>query len=225
MVWGSINLMQYIIANWKSNKLLTEALEWVEQVGPKLSQNDEVTLIVCPPSLYLEEVSKAAHTSGGMLKVGSQNISQFSFGSYTGEESAEMVNQFGEYSIIGHSERRKYFGETDEVLAEKVRLAIQSSITPVFCVQDENTPIPEGVTIVAYEPVFAIGTGTPDTPENANEVCGKIIAKYEGLEVLYGGSVTSENAKQFLDQKNISGLLIGKASLDAEEFVKIVQLV
>jgi len=217
--------MLYIIANWKSNKLHTEALEWVEQVGPKLSQNDEVTVIVCPPSLYLEEVSKAAQVSGGILKVGSQNTSQFSFGSYTGEETAEMVKQFGEYSIIGHSERRKYFGETDEVLAEKVRLANPAGVTPIFCVQDENTPIPEGVSIVAYEPVFAIGTGTPDTPENANEVCGKIIAKYAGLAVLYGGSVTSENAKQFLEQENISGLLIGKASLDSEEFIKIVQLI
>ncbi len=216
--------MKYIIANWKSNKLLAEALEWVEQVGPKVEKDSEVAVIVCPPSLYLSEISTATQVSGGIIKVGSQNISPFSFGSYTGEETAEMVKQFGEYSIIGHSERRKNFGETDEVLAEKVKLALAAELTPVFCVQDEHTPIPEGVTIAAYEPVFAIGTGVADTPQNANEVCGKIRESHPNVAVLYGGSVTSENAKAFLEQQSISGLLIGKASLDTEEFVKIVEL-
>lgn len=216
--------MNYIIANWKSNKLLNDATDWVEQVGPKLHKNDEVVVIVCPPALYLEEISKAAQVSGGVLKVGSQNISGFTFGSYTGEETAEMVKQFGDYSIIGHSERRKNFAETNEILAEKVIRALEAGLIPVFCVQDENTPIPEGVTIVAYEPVFAIGTGTPDTPQNANEVCMKIVSTHTGVVVLYGGSVTAENAKQFLAQEHISGLLIGKVSLDAEEFVKIVEL-
>ncbi len=110
-------------------------------------------------------------------------------------------------------------------MSEKVKLAKGVGIEPIFCVQDEHTPVPEGVLIVAYEPVFAIGTGVADTPENANQVCGKIKESHAGLTVLYGGSVTSENAKTFLDEEHISGLLIGKASLDPEEFLKIVRLV
>jgi triosephosphate isomerase len=216
--------VKYIIANWKSNKLLEETHSWVESVGPKLEHREDVVVIVCPPSLYLGDVAKAAQVHGGLLKVGSQNVSPFSFGSYTGEETAGMIKQFGEYSIIGHSERRKNFGETDEILIEKVKQALEAEVKPVFCVQDEHTPIPEGVEVVAYEPVFAIGTGTPDTPDNANSVCGKIKEAHQNVVVLYGGSVTSENAKQFLEQEHISGLLIGKASLDAEEFIKIVNL-
>lgn len=216
--------MKYIIANWKSNKTLEEALEWVEVVGPKLEKQEKVEAIVCPPSLYLADVRKKVEVTGGLLKVGSQNISPFPAGSYTGEETAEMVKQFGDYSIIGHSERRKNFGETDEVLAEKVRQAGSVELKPIFCVQDEHTPIPAGVTVVAYEPVFAIGTGTADTPQNADEVCKKVTESHEGVSVLYGGSVTSENAKAFLEQDHISGLLIGKAALDGEEFIKIVQI-
>jgi len=215
--------MKYIIANWKSNKVLSDATDWVEKVGPQLTKNEEVTTIVCPPSLYLEEISKAVQVLGSDLKVGSQNISAFPFGSYTGEETAEMVKQFGDYSIVGHSERRKNFAETDEIVGDKVTRALEAGLIPIFCVQDEQTPIPEGVTIVAYEPVFAIGTGTPDTPQNANEVCMNIVSTHPDCVVLYGGSVTAENAKQFLAQEYISGLLIGKASLDPEEFVKIVE--
>lgn len=156
------------------------------------------------------------------LLIGSQDISPFEVGSFTGEEPALILKQFADVSIIGHSERRQNFNESDELIAKKITQANSQSITPLLCVQGEETAIPEGVSLIAYEPVFAIGTGNPDTPQNANEVSGKIKQKKEGLTVLYGGSVNSENAKAFLEQDNISGLLIGKASLDAEEFVKII---
>ena len=216
--------MKYIIANWKSNKLLPEALEWVEQVGPKLQSSDKRVAIVCPTLTALSSVSKSVMVGNYAIKVGAQNVSPFEAGSYTGEENASQIRQFAEYVIIGHSERRKNFAETDEQLAEKVKRAKDAGLEVVFCVQDENTMVPEGVTIVAYEPVFAIGTGTPDTPQNANEVSGKIKNSHPDAAILYGGSVTSENAKAFLEQAHISGLLIGKASLEAEEFVKIVDL-
>lgn len=125
-------------------------------------------------------------------------------------------------SIIGHSERRDKFGETDEIIAEKVKQAQASEIEPILCIQNADTPIPQGVRIAAYEPVFAIGTGTPDTPENADSVAAQVKSKNPELTILYGGSVTSENCQSFIDKENLSGLLIGKASLDADEFLKIV---
>lgn len=219
-----VNFMKYIIANWKSNKLLPEVLEWVEKAGPKLQVSEKRTLVVCPSLTALGEVSKSVMVGNYPIKVGAQNVSPFTAGSYTGEENAEQLKQFANYVIIGHSERRKNFFETDEQLSEKVKRAKESGLEVIFCVQDENTAIPEGVEIVAYEPVFAIGTGVPDTPQNANEVSGKINASHPQVVVLYGGSVTSENAKAFLEQDNISGLLIGKASLDPDEFVKIAEL-
>ena len=216
--------MKYIIANWKSNKLLHECLEWVSTAGPKIISHDLVEVIICPTMTSIPTVQKEVQTGHFSLKIGSQNVSPFAFGSYTGEEAAEILKQYVTYSIVGHSERRKNFSESDEIVAEKINRLKEVGITPVLCVQDENTPIPDGVGIVAYEPVFAIGTGNPDTPDNANRTAGMIREKHPNVEILYGGSVTSENAKAFLEQPAISGLLIGKASLDALEFVKIVEI-
>ncbi len=204
--------------------MLAEALEWVSLAGPKITAKEEVEVVVCPTMTALSELQKVIQTGNFPIKVGSQNVSPFEFGSYTGEEAAKILKQFVTYSIVGHSERRKYFSETDEMVAAKIKRLGEAGIIPVVCVQDENTPIPEGVRIVAYEPVFAIGTGTADTPDNANRTAGQIKEKNPGVEILYGGSVTAENAKAFLEQQSISGLLIGKASLDAEEFVNIVTI-
>ncbi len=216
--------MKYIVANWKSNKLLNEALAWVAVAGPKIGSKEGVEVVICPTYTALAEVQKAVQSGNFSIKVGSQNVSPFSFGSYTGEEAAEILKQFVTYTIIGHSERRKYNLESDEVIAEKIKRAKEIGIVPILCVQDANTPIPEGLKVVAYEPIFAIGTGVADTPDNANKVAAEIKQKHPEVEVLYGGSVTSENSKAFLAQDSIAGLLIGKASLDAEEFVKIVEI-
>lgn len=214
----------WIIANWKSNKNIGEALEWLAVVGPKLPRNEKLKVAVCPQFTELEELKKEVQVGGYPLLVGSQDLSPFPQGSFTGEESAQTLHQFVDLAILGHSERRKNFGETDEMVADKAKQALENQIIPLVCVQDENTPVPEGVKLIAYEPIFAIGTGTPDTPDNANKVSGEIMAKNENVTVLYGGSVNSENATAFVKQENIAGLLIGKSSLDAEEFVKIVTL-
>ncbi len=219
---GSETKQLWIVANWKSNKTLAEALDWVSSVGPRLERHDSLKVVICPTFSALDEVKKAIMVGNFPIMLGSQDISPFEVGSFTGEEPASILKQFIEISIIGHSERRQNFNESEEQIAKKVAQANAQRITPLLCVQGEETAIPEGVNIVAYEPIFAIGTGNPDTPQNANGVSGKIKNKKEGLSVLYGGSVNSENAKAFLQQDNISGLLIGKASLDAEEFVKIV---
>lgn len=214
----------WIIANWKSNKNIEEALDWVSQVGAEISQKDNLKVVVCPTFSCLSEVKKAVAVGNFPLLIGSQDLSPFEAGSYTGEEAASLLNQLVSLSIIGHSERRVNFSETDEMVAKKTAQAIENNITPLVCVQGVDTSVPEGCKLVAYEPIFAIGTGTPDTPENANNVAQSLKQKYgEDLQILYGGSVTSENIKSFVDKENIDGVLIGKASLQAQEFIKIIK--
>lgn len=217
--------VRWIIANWKSNKTISEALAWIGEVGPKLSRRENLKVVVCPPFTDIEEVKKTVLVGNYPIIVGAQDISPYDNGPYTGEESARILSEIVDLAILGHSERRQNFGETDQMVAEKVIQAKQFNITPLVCVQDENTPLPEGVKLIAYEPVFAIGTGNPDTPDNAERVASILKGKsQEDMAVLYGGSVTSENAKAFLQQENISGLLVGKASLDPGEFVKIIEI-
>lgn len=221
---GLVNKNIWIIANWKSNKTIAEALDWVAQIGSKLPKRDELKVVVCPTFSALSEVKKAITVGNFPLTLGAQDLSPFGAGAYTGEESAQLLNQLVGLAILGHSERRKNFNETDEMVAKKVNQAKEFNITPLVCVQAADTVVPEGCKLVAYEPVWAIGTGNPDTPENANEVAKKLKQKYgEDLEVIYGGSVTSENVKEFLVQEHISGVLPGKASLDPQEFIKICQ--
>jgi triosephosphate isomerase len=218
----------WIIANWKSNETIQEALEWISIVGPKIEKRQNLKIVVCPTFTAIEEVKKSIMVGNFPLMVGSQDLSPFEEGPYTGEETAAILKQFVELAILGHSERRKNFGETDEVVTKKVQQALVHQIIPLVCVQGKDTPIPEGTKLIAYEPIFAIGTGNPDTPENAQEVASFLKQKYSGqddLEVLYGGSVTSGNVKGFVSKENISGVLVGKASLEAEEFVKIIQVI
>lgn len=221
----------WIIANWKSNKNIAEALDWVSKVGSKLPRKDNLKVVVCPTFSCLSEVVKAVKVGNFPMMVGAQDLSPFGVGAYTGEESASLLKELIDLSILGHSERRKNFSETDGLIAKKVQQALENNITPLLCVQDENTPIAEGCKLVAYEPIWAISTGltnTPragraDTPEDANKVAQAIKSKSQDLEILYGGSVHSSNVKDFVNQLDISGVLIGNASLDAEEFVKIIE--
>jgi triosephosphate isomerase (TIM) len=214
----------WIIANWKSNKTIEEALDWISIVGPAIEKKENIKVVVCPTFTVIEEVKKSILVGNFPLIVGSQDLSPYPEGAYTGEETATILKDVVELSILGHSERRQNFGETDEMVAEKVKQAQDSEIIPLVCVQSENTPIPENTKLVAYEPVFAIGSGNPDTPENAEKVAGLIKTNLPEVEVLYGGSVTSDNVKSFVSQNNINGVLVGKASLDPEEFLKIVKM-
>lgn len=214
----------WIVANWKSNKTISEALDWVSKVGPSIPKDQDSKVIVCPTFSILEEVSKAVQVGSFPLSVGSQDLSPFDLGSYTGEEPASLLNMFASYAILGHSERRQNFNETDELVARKVSQAVDHKITPIVCVQGVDTPLPEGTALVAYEPTFAIGTGNPDTPDNANNVAKVLKQKYgPSLMVLYGGSVTKDNIKGFINQENINGVLVGRASLDADEFIGIIK--
>lgn len=134
-----------------------------------------------------------------------------------------MISEFASYVIIGHSERRKEFHETETLLEQKVQEAKISHLEPIFCVQGKTTPVPEEVAIAAYEPVRAIGSGHADTPEDANEVAQFLKDRKEIPYVLYGGSVTAENVNTFTRQDAIDGVLVGGASLDPEKFAGIVQ--
>lgn len=224
----------WIIANWKSNKSIAEALDWISQVGPQLSKRDNLKIVVCPTFSSLSEVKKAVTVGNFPLLVGAQDLSPFGIGAYTGEEPAEFLDELISLAILGHSERRKNFGETDEMVAKKTEQALGNKITPLVCVQGEETPVPQGCQTIAYEPIWAISTGltnTPgvgkaDTPADANKMASFFKQKYGSeLEVIYGGSVTANNVKSFVVEENISGVLVGDASLDVEEFVKICQTI
>ncbi|TSC63668.1 MAG: triosephosphate isomerase (TIM) [Microgenomates group bacterium Gr01-1014_93] len=214
---------RWIIANWKDNKTIAEALDWISQVGPKLEKRENIKVVVCPTFTAIEEVKKAVMVGNFPIMVGAQDLSPYPEGAFTGEEAAGILKQFVDLAIIGHSERRQKFNETDEIIAQKVKQALNHQIIPLVCVQNGETLVPEGVKLIAYEPIFAISTDNPDSPENAEKVAETFKQKYgDELEVLYGGSVTSENIGGFLNRGNLNGVLVGGASLGAEEFLKII---
>lgn len=212
-----------VVANFKANKTWDEVASWIDTVGTKV-KSFPGTVIIAPSMAFINQTGWKIQSANLNIKVASQDISRFETGAYTGEVAASQIKGQVSYSIIGHSERRQNFGEDDQILDQKVKNAKESGIEPIFCVQNENTKVPEGVKIVAYEPVFAIGTGTPDTPANAEAVAQSIKAKGD-FTVLYGGSVTGDNAKSFLKVGIIDGLLVGSASLDPQSFLKIVEAV
>lgn len=245
-----------VAGNWKMNKTFEEAdslindiLDLVEEKGkPK-----DVDIIICPPFIYLELAGDISEDSE--IFVGAQNISQYESGAYTGEISASMLRSMHiDFAIIGHSERRKYFRETDEELLAKAKSALKQDIAPIFCCgelleerkagkhfeivqkQLEQTifqldPEDFARVIIAYEPVWAIGTGVNATSEQAQEMhffIRELIWKKFGAEVaaeksiLYGGSCNAKNAKELFSMPDVDGGLIGGASLKADEFVQIV---
>lgn len=209
-------------ANLKAHKTWQEVSDWISVVGPK-TRDFAGTVIFCPSTPFLAAVFDKVKIEQWKVRIGAQDISRFGEGAYTGEAAASQIADICQYVLIGHSERRKYFREDDDILWQKVKNAAASYIEPIFCVQDENTKIPEGVKIAAYEPIFAIGTQEPDSPENARMVVSEIKKKGD-LAVLYGGSVSGENVKSFLSDGLIDGVLVGATnSLDPQKFVRILE--
>ena len=209
------------VANWKSNKTEEDVRNWFKNF-PAAAIFPQNTGVICPPFTLLSLCKKLITENNLNFKIGGQNVSPFEPGAHTGEMNAAQLREFAEYVIIGHSERRK-MGEGDDVLKEKVEMADNNDLTVIYCVSNLNQQIPETVDIVAYEPVFAIGTGTPDTPENAQKTAKAIKEKNDVRTVLYGGSVTSQNVKRFTQMLDIDGVLVGGASLDPLEFNKLLQ--
>ncbi len=219
-------MAKYIIGNWKSYKTVEQSLAWLEETVNSswpAGQEEEKIAVVCPPFSALSEMKHYIDRNSLPLRVGAQNCSPYEEGAYTGEVTAGQLRELCDYVIIGHSERRKLFNETDEMLAEKVVRAHDAGLHVIFCVQGKETMIPDGVAIVAYEPVFAIGSGTPDTPDNAEEVARFLKQEKQAKVVLYGGSVKPENIATFTNQSSIDGALIGGASLSADSFLSLVK--
>lgn len=222
----------WVIANWKSNKTIPEALDWISKVGPQIPRIETLKVVVCSTFSSLSELKTTIQVGNFPMMMGTQDLSPFGVGAYTGEEPAALLKGLVELSILGHSERRKNFGETDEMVAKKVQQALENSIIPLVCVQDDRGIVPKDCKMIAYEPIWAISTGltnTPgvgrvDNPKDASAVARVYKQNYgEELEVIYGGSVDSTNVKGFTQEADIAGVLVGSASLNAEEFVRVVK--
>lgn len=244
----------FVAGNWKMNKTVEQASILVQQLLPGLQQVPEVERVICPP--YTSLMILSAQLSGTGVGIGAQNMHWAESGAYTGEISPQMVREFCDYIIIGHSERRAYFGETDESVNRKLKSALALGLIPIVCIGETLEEYESGVTgeviarqvlegfkdiepnlasliVVAYEPVWAIGTGRAATAEGANAVLKDIIRPAlaqlfgsglaQNLRILYGGSVNAANAAEFFHQPEIDGALVGGASLKVEEFVKIVE--
>ena len=239
-----------IAGNWKMNTTLAEASTLVKELREGLERMTSVETVLCPPFLSLPLVKELL--LGLSIKVGAQNMHFEERGAYTGEISPLMLCGICEYVILGHSERRQYFGETDEVVNDKIRAALAVELTPILCVgerleQKEAGNTEEVVTrqvigalngiesligmVIAYEPIWAIGTGRAETGEGANAVIAIIrntVARLYGegtaqeIRILYGGSVTAANIAEYVKQSEIDGALVGGASLKAKEFLTIV---
>jgi triosephosphate isomerase len=241
-----------VAGNWKMNTTLAEGLALVDAMLPRLQAIGSVERVVCPPFVSLAAV--AERLSGSDIGVGAQNLHPEPKGAFTGEIAPGMLDGLASYVILGHSERRQYFGEDDAFVNLKVKAALASGLVPILCVGESLAQNERGETeafvagqvraaldgvehlsavVVAYEPIWAIGTGRAATPEGANATCAVIRrtvgqlggeAVAAGLRVQYGGSVTAENFAAFIAQPDIDGALVGGASLRADQFVEIVSL-
>lgn len=217
----------YIAGNWKSNKTVTEADAWFKAFAPLVvNQKDvlvNITTIVCGPFTDLFVMKKLTDELSLPVELGAQDISPFTDGAYTGEESARMIKDLVSWVIIGHSERRKYMHEDNSELFAETTRAKEAGLKVIYCVPDDQTDIPPNADMIGYEPVWAIGTGKTDTPENANQVISNIKAKYHIEKAVYGGSITADNVALFTAMPAIDGVLVGGASLDPQKFYTLMQ--
>jgi len=243
----------FIVGNWKMNLTLAEGVEFATSLRKSLQNKNEIISGICPPFTFLKDISGVLE--GSSICVGAQNIHSEKNGAYTGEISALMVKDAGcTHVLIGHSERRHLFGESDSFINAKMKTALSIDLKPIFCIGETLNEREEGKTeyvvknqlknglqgvagnhveelVIAYEPVWAIGTGETASPEQANEVhsfirgfltdaYGKDVAG--NVYIQYGGSVKPENTKELIAQPEIDGLLVGGASIKLESFLKII---
>jgi triosephosphate isomerase len=245
------NRTPYLAANWKMNKTVAEASDFVDSLLPRIAATQS-DVVICSPFLALSEVVERSR--GSAVTVAAQNMHEAESGAYTGEISAAMLLEADvDAVILGHSERRQLFGESDEALARKVPAALAAGLEPILCVgeteeardADQTDAVLRGQleadlaavdaadlerVVVAYEPIWAIGTGRTATPEQAQETIASIRdllrtmgANADAMRILYGGSVKPGNAAELLSQPDIDGALVGGASLDPEDFAAIVE--
>jgi triosephosphate isomerase (TIM) len=243
-----------VVGNWKMNKTVAEALALVRDLKIQLANVTEVDIVICPPFTALSEIAKAIRDSN--IRLGAQDMSEHNAGAYTGEIAAEMLIEFAvRYVIFGHSERRQYRKESDELISRKAQAAHAASLKPIVCVGEtldereagrmENvleTQVRDSLnglsrdqmveSIVAYEPVWAIGTGKTATSAQAEEahafIRGLLVKLFDEtvarrVRIQYGGSVKPSNARELMTQPDVDGALVGGASLDAQSFADIIK--
>ncbi len=243
-----------IAGNWKMNMTPSQTKAFIKELSPMVKGQDKCDIVLCVPFVDIAVAAEAAE--GTNIKIGAQNIHFKESGAYTGEISADMLKEAGaEYVVIGHSERRQYFGETDETVNLRVKAALAAGFKVILCLGEVKEQRLAGITdevvsmqtkldlagvseeqlsrvIIAYEPVWAIGTGLTATPEQADETCGvirSVIGKIysakasEDIVIQYGGSMNDSNAAELLSKPNVDGGLIGGASLKTDKFTAIVK--
>jgi len=239
--------------NWKMYKTPAETTQFFEKFRPLVEKSEHCEIVICPPFTNLAAAVSAAH--GSPIRIGAQNIAWAKEGAFTGEISGGMIGAVGaSHAIVGHSERRQYFGETDETVLQRTQAALAANLTPIVCVGERLEERESGHTeavlvrqfqngiagltelqfariVIAYEPVWAIGTGKTATPEIAADahrvIRHEVRAKFgqeaaDAVRILYGGSVKPDNVKSLMAQPEIDGSLVGGASLDAVSFASIV---
>lgn len=244
-----------LAGNWKMNKTPAEAIEFVRAIRPRVTRYENIETVVCPPFVCLPAVAEALR--GVKIGVGAQNCHWADSGAYTGEVSAAMLVGLADYVIIGHSERRQYFAETDEMVNKKIKAALKHGLRPIVCVGEDLAQNEAGITdtlvsnqvraafeglsaeqalqvVVAYEPIWAIGTGKTATAEVANRVCGIVVrgtlaALYgedvaQQIRIQYGGSTNEKNIGELMAMPDIDGALIGGASLKVESFTEMARI-
>lgn len=221
--------MKYFIANWKANKNLDESEAYLDLLTQNLSQNQpvlnklnggELKIILAPPVLFLPQL-KLKMKDIKKIELAAQDISQFEEGAYTGEVTAKTLAGLVNYAIIGHSERREYFKEGEDILFKKAELAKKYEINPIFCIRSSEDKFPPQINLLAYEPVSAIGTGNNENPNEVLKIKDQLNLN-PTIAFIYGGSVSKENAKSYLQTGKIDGFLIGQASLDPLQFIGII---
>ena len=246
-----MNRTPLIAGNWKMNTDVTEARRLAGQIRERIADLAGVEVALCPPAISLSAVAEVI--AGSDIAVGAQNCHFEDSGAFTGEISPAMLVGLCKYTILGHSERRQYFAETNELVGQKLRGVLRHDLTAILCVGETLAERDQGITtqvigaqlagalsglrepsvVVAYEPVWAIGTGLPATGPMANEVAGFIRERLgafgspawvESVRILYGGSVNAGNFAEYISQPDVDGALVGGASIKADEFARICEL-
>jgi len=244
-----------LAGNWKMYKTPAEAVDFVRELRPMVAAYDNVDIVVCVPFTALPGVSQAL--AGANIGVGAQNMHWADKGAFTGEISGAMLKGLADYVIIGHSERRQYFNDTDLLINRKVNAALANGLTPIVCVGEDLEQMERGETeswinvqvraafaglpaasaeklVVAYEPIWAIGTGKTATPEVANRICGAVVrgalqdmygeAVAQKIRIQYGGSANEKNIGELMNMPDIDGALIGSASLKLDTFREMIRI-
>ncbi len=215
--------MKYFIANWKANKNIEEANEWLTIFLSKYTgiKSNEITVIIAPPYPLLPIIKNKISMYPNIL-LASQDVSVYPTGSFTGEVPASTLAELANFVILGHNERRQYFHEDTDIINKKLSAAVQNGIAPILCIRDDKDFIHDDAFCVVYEPVSAIGTGNNESVDKIIEIRNRL-KLLPGPKFIYGGSVDAKNVRPYLKTGEIDGFLIGKASLDPISFYQIVE--